>query len=217
MKLINLALFTICFVSCAFSQQKTQIATAKNGLFIKSCDRVATNTNSCVLCEDKELKKNCKTYTCDDFGQCAQFKLGGNNLKTVLQTTKIQGLKGIQKEATEFGVTDYYIQEGNVRTYFSKTESTLTLENYTVPTTTKTSAKPIQTSPSDKHKKCIQDCINICELCIRNCSGDQFCITQCNNSRLACGREVCNKFVPKSILNISIKGSSKANSLKVFE
>mgnify|MGYP007095782997 CR=1 FL=1 len=46
------------FAFNAIGQQKTQVAIAKNGLFIKSCERVSAGMQSCTLCEDKELKKN---------------------------------------------------------------------------------------------------------------------------------------------------------------
>ncbi|MBK6546903.1 MAG: hypothetical protein WBO31_12320 [Saprospiraceae bacterium] len=217
MQLIKLAIFTICFVNCAFSQQKTQIETAKNGLFIKSCERVATNMKSCVLCEDKELKKNCKTYTCDDFGQCEQFKLGSNTLKNIMAASTLKSIKGILKETNAFGTTDYYFQEGTIKTYISKVGNVTILENYSLPPSSGSSAKKTQIpQQSDKRKECINDCIKIGELCKSKCNGSRVCIQECEESRLACGRIACNGLTKMSILNVSTKSTSSLNTLKLF-
>lgn len=202
------------FAISAIGQEKTQIAIAKNGLFIKSCERVSVGMQSCTLCEDKELKKNCKTYTCDDAGQCAQLKMGKLSLKSLIQSPKVQNIKGIQKEATSVGLTDYYIQDGDTRTYIFRSETTLTLDSYTVPKGTKAAARPTQ--PSPENKSCINDCINTGNLCDRNCGSNTFCLSECKKSRLACAR-ICNKFVPKSTISISIKGTSGTSSVKLFD
>ncbi|MEI2694024.1 MAG: hypothetical protein V9E90_03055 [Saprospiraceae bacterium] len=206
-------LMLLAIAISAFGQKKTQVAVAKNGLFIKSCERVSAGMQSCTLCEDKELKKNCKTYTCDDAGQCAQFKMGNLTLKSLIQSAKVQNIKGIQKEATGVGLTDYYIQEGDTRTYIFRNETTLSLDAYTVPKGTKIAARPSQ--PSPENKSCINDCINIGNLCDRNCGSSTLCLSECKKSRLACAR-ICNKFVPKSTLSISIKGTGGTSTLNVF-
>lgn len=215
MKKIKLSLFLLAIsLQFIYAQQKTQVAVAKNGLFIKSCERVATGMQSCTLCEDKELKKNCKTFTCDDAGQCAQFKVGTLTLKSLIQSTKVQNIKGIQKEATGVGLTDYYIQDGDTRTYISRTESTLTLDSYSIPKGTKIAARPTQ--PSPENKSCLDDCIKVGELCNKNCGSNALCLSECKKSRLACGR-ICNKFVPKSSISISLKGAGGLSTLNVFD
>ncbi|MBK7737312.1 MAG: hypothetical protein IPI45_05995 [Saprospiraceae bacterium] len=162
----------------------------------------------------QRIKKNCKTYTCDDFGQCAQFKMGTLTLKSLIQTAKVQNIKGIQKEATGVGLTDYYIQDGDTRTYISRTESTLTLDSYTIPKGTKIAARPTQ--PSPENKKCLKGCIDVGELCDRNCGSNTLCLNECKRSRLACAR-ICNKFVPKSTISIALKGAGGLSTLNVFD
>lgn len=208
MKQYLIILSLAVFAWNAIGQQKTQVAIANNGLFIKSCERVATNMKSCVLCEDKELKKNCKTYTCDDAGQCAIINLGSNTLKSILQIKNIQNIKGIQKE--KLGPeTDYFIQNGNERTYYNLVNDVVKIENYTLrkedPKTKSISRKSQGISPVKQN--CIDDCVKVALECKNRCDGNVICWQGCRDSYMVCGRN-CWGMDIKSKISISLKSGS---------
>ncbi|MBK8956477.1 MAG: hypothetical protein IPM34_13115 [Saprospiraceae bacterium] len=214
-KKFKISTFLVFIIFLGTFAQKKEIE-IKNGLYVKSKERVTSGITSFSLCEDKLFKKNCKTYTCDDGGQCAQFNLGNNSLKSLLQVKNLNSIKGIQKE--KMGLeTDYYIQNGNEISYFSMSNNILKIESYTskpVDPRNKVMAKSAN-ELSEERKKCIKDCVDVALLCKDKCNGNKTCEQECKDSYMACGRNICYKRVPKAIINISINGNGQ-NKLQLL-
>jgi hypothetical protein len=214
-KKLKLSTFSVLFLFLGVFAQKKEIE-MKNGLYVKSKERVTSGITSFSLCEDKFFKKNCRTYTCDEGGQCGQFNLGSNSLKSILQTKNLNSIKGIQKE--KMGIeTEYYIQNGNDISYFSVSNNILKIESYTTkPVDQKNKAMAKSANElSEERKKCIKDCVDLALLCKEKCNGNKPCEQECKDSYMACGRNICYKRVAKAIISISINGNGQ-NKLQLL-
>jgi tetratricopeptide (TPR) repeat protein len=65
MKTIGMSLaLTVAFGSAALALPKSANV-GKKSLYIKSCEVVGVDSQSCVLCTDEGLTKDCKEYLCD--------------------------------------------------------------------------------------------------------------------------------------------------------
>ena len=73
----------------------------------KKCGQCGVNCQSCTVCEDKQMTKNCKEWLCDDAGNCEQLpfpKSNANNIAGVATSGATGNSPTFQQPASQTNV-----------------------------------------------------------------------------------------------------------------
>lgn len=207
-------LLSIIISTTTFSIAQQSVQKTPDGKYVGKCEVVATNMKSCKKCDDEKLTKNCKDVICDDYGQCAELHIKSTSVKAIKSASAETKIKGILKEKTTDGQTQYYLQEGNYRTYIFRTKDGYNLTEYDI---SKADKNIIMTKPlTPAQISCIDKCSRSLNYCLEHeahlsDNGEALCRSEAE----FCAREICLKYAKRFTLQLPLTPTTKA-TLKNF-
>lgn len=210
----NCRILLLCFIliNSILGRAQLPVQTVNNGKYVKSCEVIATNMKSCILCDDEKLSKNCQNYICDDYGQCAQLRIGTNHISDIFKSGSLSLLKGVKKEPFSKNIYEYFFEDGKYRTYLTKNGKEIKLEVYDISESLDenlVSSKQISKEPSQKD--CATSCNVLEDFCEQKCKTEP-CKDACLESAKAC-RKICKKYIPKSTIIFPVKANGSGSIL----
>lgn len=210
---LNFSLLSFFLGATTYLSAQQSVQKTPDNKYVGKCEVVATNMKSCKKCDDEKLTKNCKNVICDDYGQCAELHIKNTSLTNIRAASSETKIKGILKEKTPDGQTQYFLQEGNYRMYISRNKDGYDILEYDLSKADKNviMAKPL----TPAQISCIQGCKNVQNNCINASNHNEEAIAICKKEGESCARDICLKFVKKYTIYLPASSMSNAK-LKIY-
>lgn len=214
MKLVtksNLLLILFLGISYSiFGQQKPQseiITTGQGDKYVKSCAVVSAGFTECILCDNKELTKNCNKYYCSA-GKCELVYVKTAVIENIRTSIGINRINNVKLDEIAPGINVHYVDDGNYRAYIMNNDKGYHVVVYERPVAKKPSA-----ADNSKKANCLDLCKGGVDSCTKKCGKSDYCFSQCLESALDCN-SFCRKYAQRSVFDIPTLNNSRTRTTK---